>query len=149
METTETPAAQGAAVFTPELGQAAFGNTAWHNVETQTHVEEGLGLLASLIGEVRGNDAYGSLVSNTGAEAWEGEVFAMRSYCWCDGGIAGHEDGCPPNFEHRPSGLVVTWYKHVGRGSSQNRAVSVREWVEVLGTCIREVLAVPASDPSN
>ena len=73
----------------------------------------------------------------------------MRSYCWCDGDIEGHGDGCPPNFEHRPSGLVVSWYKHVGRGSSQNRVVSVREWVDALGGCIREVLATTPTSPTN
>lgn len=127
--------------FTPELGQMAFSNTQWQRVETQQHVEEGLCLLASLIMEVRGDAAYGSLISNTGADPWEGRGFSLRSYCWCEGGVEGHEDGCPPNFEHRESGLVVCWYKHVGRSSSQNRAVSVREWVGIVGSCVSEVLS--------
>jgi len=125
--------------FTPELGQATFGNTAWHRLETQQHVEEGLCLLASLIKEVRG-ETYGSLISNSGADPWEGEAFSLRAYCWCEGDAEGHEDGCPPNFEHHASGLIVCWYKHVGRGSSQNRALSVRDWVGIVGSCIREVV---------
>ena len=124
--------------FAPELGQMAFSNTPWQRIEMQGHVEEGLCLLASLIMEARG-ESYGSLISNSGADPWEGATFALRSYCWCDGGNVGHEDGCPPNFEHYPSGLIANWYKHVGRGNSQNRALSVREWVNVLGSCIREV----------
>ena len=117
-------------------------NTPWQQIETQWHVQEGLSLLAALVQEARGDDSYGSLVSNSGADPWEGEVFSLRAYCWCDGDKGGHDDGCPPNFEHHPSGLIVCWYKHVGRGSSQNRAVSVREWVNILGSCIREVNAV-------
>ena len=125
--------------FTPDLGQMAFSNTPWQQCEMQGHVEEGLCLLASLISEVRGT-TYGSLVSNTGDEPWESAAFAMRAYCWCDGDR--HPDGCPPNFEHYDSGLVANWYKHVGRGHSQNRAISVREWVNILGSCIREVNGV-------
>lgn len=124
--------------FTPELGQMAFSNGPWQRCEMQGHVEEGLCLLASLISEVRGS-SYGSLVSNTGDAPWEGVSFSMRAYCWCGGDREGHEDGCPPNFEHHASGLTASWYKHVGRGQSQSRAISVREWVNILGSCIREV----------
>lgn len=126
--------------FVPELGQMAFSNTPWRSVEMQWHVEEGLSLLACLIQEVRGDDSYGSLVSNSGGEPWEGATFALRAYCWCDGGQ--HPDDCPPNFEYRPAHFTACWYKHVGRGNSQSRALSVREWVDMLGWCIREVKAV-------
>lgn len=72
--------------------------------------------------------------NNVGASAdYENEVFAMRSYCWCDG-EGTHEHGCPPNFEYGE--LRISWYKYVGRGLSMNQEVSPGRWHDIFLACL-------------
>ena len=129
--------------FTPELGQAAFSNGGWQHREMPYYVEAGLHAIASAIAGVRGDE--GELTSNWGERPWESDTFAMRTYCWCDGDQEGHEDGCPPNFEHRASGLIACWYKHAGRSASINQRVSRTEWTAILVDCLRDVMPAPDS----
>jgi hypothetical protein len=120
--------------FTPELGQAAFGNTPWSRFETPSYITDGLCVIASVIEEQRGDD--GPMTSNYGGE-FTNERFEMRAYCWCD--ESRHPDGCPPNFLHKPSGVICTWYKHASRGESINKAVSAQLWANILMDCLRSL----------
>lgn len=127
--------------FEPELGQAVFGNTPWFTRPVPGFVSRGLDDVAEAIEVARYGDADGwrTLTSNSGEEPYECSVFAMRSYCWCDGTLPGHAGGCPPNFEHFGSGLLVTWYKHSRRGDSMNRDVSGAEWEAIRAECMAAV----------
>jgi len=82
--------------------------------------------------------------SNTG---WIHELddapFAMRAYCWCDGGAEGHEEGCPPNFHHFASDFQAYWYKHGNRGQSCNRDISSADWRKIQRECEDWILAQP------
>lgn len=107
----------------------------WHNADWAT---SGLVMLAEIIAERRGERGY--LAGNDGAEPFENDVFAMRTYCWCDEEMPGHEDGCPPNFEYKPTGVQISWYKHAGRGIECNRPEpTMMRWFEVLADCVRSV----------
>ena len=127
--------------FTPELGQWGFSNSPWQEIETPGYVTAGFEVIAAAIGEQRGDwsDGWGALTSNAGGEEYVNGTFAMRSYCWCDGGRPGHEDGCPPNFEHFASGIKAAWYEHAERGESINRLVGPGEWGKVLSECLASV----------
>jgi hypothetical protein len=127
--------------FTPELGQAAFSNTEWQRYELDGLGQSLLETLAIAIAEARGEDQWkdGLLVSNYGCDPFENDVFAMRTYCWCGGDRHGHEDGCPPNFEHKASGLTVCWYKHVGRGASKNQPLNRGQWLAILRDCLESL----------
>lgn len=107
---------------------------------------EGLHFLAQIIAELRGDfpdteyDTYDNLLTaNYGAQPFENDVFIMRSYCWCDGFREGHEGGCPPNFQHSASGLVINWDKHAGRGVTSNRRPSFKGWFEIIEECVRSI----------
>lgn len=130
--------------FTPELGQMVFSNTAWEAHPMHRAVEVGLEHLAEQIALTRGEDPNrdGLLVENFGADPWESDVFAMRTYCWCDGTAYGHEDACPPNFWHR-SGFTAAWYKYLGRGSSQSEALDYETWQAIMRDCL---LSLPTPD---
>lgn len=92
-----------------------------------------------LIGEMISDGEYSTdPTSNVGAE-YVNNVFQMRSYCWCDGDREGHENGCPPNFEH--GDFAVSWYKHSHRGSSCSRIISRGEWWAIVRECVDSVLA--------
>lgn len=102
-----------------------------------TEIIAALGSLDELINTQNGtwNRGHGSICLNNGADSFENEVFALRTYCWCDGSFPGHEDECPPNFEHFGSGVKITWYKHVSRGLEFPDDLSHKKWLEILLDC--------------
>jgi hypothetical protein len=127
-----------------ELGQMLSAP----NTQTLTapdFIEDGLRLIAEAVKDKTGrkdNGFWGLLTDNSGKPEFENSVFAMRSYCWCDGGL--HPDGCPPNFEHYPSGLAVSWYKHARRGVTINRHITSTQWLDVVQGCLESLS--PTSD---
>jgi hypothetical protein len=133
--------------FTPELGQACFSNGPWQEYPLPRFMERGLMEIAETIAEARGDE--GPLTGNWGGESWDSEVFAMRAYCWCDGDQPGHEDGCPPNFEHHRSGVTAAWYKHVGRGASVNVNIGRHDWRAIAAACIADIEARRHHEPGR
>lgn len=132
-----------------ELGQIVFSNNDWHKYDCDW-AQEGLNLIAEVIAELRGNshDRYGwdgLLTSNSGAEEYVNDIFEMRCYCWCDFGWEEnpdhpHANGCPPNFLYKPTGMIITWYKHAGRGATANKKYpGARTWFEIINHCISSV----------
>jgi hypothetical protein len=127
-----------------EIGQILLTNT-----ETLAHeanwATNGLQAIAEVISEHRGyvEDKYGHgplLTSNEGDHEFDNKVFTMRTYCWCDGAIEGHEYACPPNFIYKPSGFTVTWYKHAGRGITSNiEWMPALKWHRIVNRCIESV----------
>lgn len=127
-----------------ELGQWVFSNGQVQEYECDW-ATDGLILLSEIIAEVRGaiRGRYGFgelLASNSGAAPFENDTFVMRTYCWCDGEILGHEIGCPPNFEHKPSGLQISWYKNAERGVTANQSAPTAIcWWRVLNECVESI----------
>ena len=123
-----------------ELGQILFSNTTLEEYEADW-ATEGLTMIAEVITEYRGKipDGWGELTSNSGAEEFINDVFEMRSYCWCFGD-GEHKDGCPPNFVYKKNGLVITWYKHAGRGIRANMEYpGARNWFKAINNCIESI----------
>jgi hypothetical protein len=126
-----------------ELGQMLLSNNDWQEYECNW-AQEGLNVIAEVIAEIRGeqHSTYGwdgLLTSNSGGEDYVNDVFEMRSYCWCYG-EGDHENGCPPNFLYKPTGLVITWYKHAGRSATSNkRYPGARTWAEMISHCIKSI----------
>ncbi len=118
--------------YEPELGQALFGGP-WEENMTPPYVTSGLDVIAERIAEWRGCDQL--LVANDGEPEFINDVFAMRSYCWCDG--ESHPAGCPPNFES--NGYAARWYKHSHRGQSINSVPGVSEWAQILTACLQSI----------
>lgn len=99
-------------------------------------------------------DASG--VGSNCAAAFRNEVFAIRDYCWCEGGLhpeavewdsedspyaqmppsGGTSSGCPMNFEHFGSGIKGTWYKRLGRDGRYSREAAPGEALDVLLDCL-------------
>lgn len=89
------------------------------------------------------------------AEVFENTTFALRDFCWCEGGLhpevtelddavppsGGTSSGCPVNFEHYASGIKGTWYKHLGRDMRFSREALTQpdcrsEAIDVLVDCL-------------
>ena len=129
--------------FTPELGQIVTGATFTH-VETPSYVTAGFSILDALYAELfEGGGDLHARTSNHGGERIVTDTFEIGAYCWCDGQRQGHEDGCPPNFIHHPSGFAAYWYKHAERGETCNTAPTVLQWAAVLRECIDALFTLP------
>lgn len=92
------------------------------------------------IGALLESDAEGNPAGNTGA-IYEGDKFAIRAFCWCDGDRRGHDPECPPNFEHYATNFRCEWYKHASRGNRQSRSISRTEWASIMADCMHEIVA--------
>ena len=132
-----------------ELGQVLLSSNDWHKYDCYW-ASDGLNLIAEVIAEIRGEQysTYGwdgLLTNNSGGEEYVNDVFEMRSYCWCGMGWeedpnSPHSQGCPPNFLYKPTGLIITWYKHAARSATTNKKYpGARVWAEVISHCIKSI----------
>jgi len=112
--------------YSPELGQVAFGNT-WAPIEADW-ATDGLRLLSEALCETLGEDAD---LSNSGTD-YENESFAMRKYWW---GKEDTPEAQLANFEHKPTGLKIHWYKYLGRGMSANTQ-RPKDWPKLIASLI-------------
>lgn len=109
-----------------------------------------------------GSDGVGSNC----AEAFANDTFALRDYCWCEGGLhpevvdwdteddtylemppsGGTSSGCPLNFEHFASGVSGEWYKTLGRDMRFNRIARQHEALAILNDCLRSLTVHPGKE---
>jgi len=120
--------------FEPELGQMCFSNGGAFSKCLSPKTLKALWAIGKEV--ERRKLCSGNPTMNVG-DSYENAVFKMRAYCWCDGDRAGHENGCPPNFEWRD--FKATWYKHAGRSNSQNRQLTDVEIAEMLSECMESM----------
>lgn len=112
--------------FEPELGQMLCSNSVTQPLELNKKILSELYDIGFHLEEQK--KTIGNPTENCGdAGYYENDVFCIRAYCWCDGDEKGHENGCPPNFEYKPLGFKVSWYKHAGRGASQSHKLGPTE----------------------
>lgn len=131
--------------FDPELGQLLTGAT-FTQTPTPHYVTAGFSILDALYADLfEGGKDHHARVANHGGSPIITDTFEMRPYCWCDGETEGHEEGCPPNFVHHPSGFQAHWYKHAERGETCNQAPTPLQWAAVLRQCIDAVLELPSA----
>ena len=71
---------------------------------------------------------------------FENDIFEMHPYCWCDG------DDCPqcgsmeqPNFEYKPTGYRIRWYKWPLRDSYANVHIDIEEFTKMVDHCIESL----------
>lgn len=131
-----------------DLGQMLLSHTPMQTYDADW-ATDGLNMIAEVIAELRGEEhgVYGwnsLLTSNSGNDEFVNDIFEMRSFCWCDSGWQDYEgphpDGCPPNFIYKPTGVVITWYKHASRGITANKKYpGARTWFEIIKHCIGSI----------
>lgn len=134
--------------YIPELGQMILSNTPYTNISTPNYVTSGIEAIDSLyashiLGSCDDKIWDQMHISNSGSEEVVNDVFAIRSYCWCDGERVGHENGCPANFEHFSSRLKCFWYKHAERGETINMDISRKAWLKIQQECQDWILRQP------
>jgi hypothetical protein len=119
--------------YSPELGQAAFGNP-WKELAVPVDVEEAIDAIRCAIGLFYDGD---NPFSNNGARIAY-TCFSVSAYDW---GAAMDDDapGQPWNFKWRD--FELSWYKYWGRGMSRNRKISKAELREMVAECLKAVLS--------
>lgn len=60
---------------------------------------------------------------------FENDIFAIRPYDWSE------PDEFLPNFEHKPSGFKLWWYKYAFRGATMNYDLSAEELARLFRLC--------------
>lgn len=102
------------------------------------HLVDGLRLIAEAVGTSRGDwdHGFGALTANSDADPHQNATFTMRAACNPDGQAHCHQDGCPPNFIHHPTGLTVTWPKSISDGARINRFPRKAEWDDIVNDCL-------------
>lgn len=115
--------------YVPELGQMAFGQP-WRELECPGDVLSALTSLRGVWDALWGCDS--NPFANTG-NRYTGTVFSAHAYSWNE------EENQEFNFAWRD--VRVSWYKHLNRGTSINRAMSKVEIAEMLRECTMELLS--------
>ena len=98
----------------------------------QDFVIEGILELGELVAEKIGSNPC----TNSGA-VFENNLFSLRAYCWCEGSIPEHKDGCPVNFEYK--NFWCSWYKHTKRCFDQSESINPTEWDIIFKNCIESL----------
>lgn len=78
-----------------------------------------------------------------GAVSFVNHVFALRSYCSCDGAVHGKDDtgivACPPNFEFFQDGrstLQGEWFRRLGPGTLFTAAPTAEGLALIRWACL-------------
>lgn len=124
----------GEELFQPELGQFINSNSGWFEIPLSNDVADAIFEIGNYLD--LNKLCSGNPCSNCG-QVFECPTFSIRSYCWCEGDIPGHENGCPPNFKYK--NFEVVWYKQHERGASQNRNISKKELLEMFDDCMNAI----------
>ncbi len=93
--------------------------------------------------KVTESDHYGQTDSDNANEfgGYHNEIFDIRPYYY-DTFYDEKQKVIPQrNFEFRPDGLEMTWYKYPWRAASSNKEISRRYIEDVYRRCIESVLA--------
>lgn len=109
-----------------ELGNLLFGNSRGkYAVERDEWQEPFVDFLHR-----NGFDMYGYY--ERGSErCFENNVFVVRPYYWGED----EEIAVLPNFEFKPTGFTISWYKYPMRNAFASHNISTREFIRILKEC--------------
>jgi hypothetical protein len=118
--------------YTPELGQAVFGQP-YKTYKASELLEAALSSIDSELRRVMWNinqKEYESPFSNT-ANSFVSDTFEAHAYDWND------EHNQPYNFKWKD--IEISWYKYMGRGMSINKQITNDEIELLLDNCLAAI----------
>ena len=110
-----------------ELGNIIFGNS--RGLYHVTPREEYQDVFCEFL-HANGFDMYGYKEGYKSRE-YDNGTFVIRPYYWGED----EEIAALPNFEFRPAGLQIKWYKYPMRDAYSNLDISVDELKRMLAAC--------------
>lgn len=114
--------------YEPSISHLLCGNTIYEN--EADWAENGLRWLLEVI----------YLTYNIDDPEFESDLFSLRPFCWEED----EEKSQLPNFEYKPTGLKVSWYRSIGRGMSTNVEHEPDDWCTIINNCV--LLAIKAQE---
>lgn len=122
-----------ASIESMELGNLIFGNSrGLYHIEPRDIYQDAFQEFL----EANGLDGYG-YKTGSGERTFGNDTFVIRPYYWGDD----EEIAALPNFEFRPSGLEIKWYKYPMRDAYSNMDVGIDEFKAILGACAASLRA--------
>lgn len=111
---------------TIELGNLLFGNSRGnYAIEREEWQDPFCKFLDN-----NGFDGYG-YKEDSDERCFENDTFIIRPYYWGD-----EEDIAElPNFEYKPTGFTISWYKYPMRDAYASHDISTEEFIEILKAC--------------
>lgn len=70
---------------------------------------------------------------------FKNETFETHPYCWCE------KEDCPqcskgaPNFHHKPSGLMMSWYQSPLHDALSNKPLEPKEFLKIISECVSSI----------
>ena len=110
-----------------ELGNIIFGNS--RGLYHVTPREEYQNVFCEFL-HANGFDMYGYKAGHKSRE-YDNGTFVIRPYYWGED----EEIAALPNFEFKPTGLQIKWYKYPMRDAYSNMDISVEEMKYILAGC--------------
>ena len=108
-------------------------------------ITEGLVLLTQILHEHGLAEATEGFLGGTYGYGchFENSTFFMHPYCWCDASTCPQCGYDAPNFQHKPSGSEVRWYKYIGRCQKIRLTQS---WSTIFVSCIHSLGLPPGNE---
>ncbi len=121
--------------YTPELGQAAFGQP-YQEYECPEWLIAFLEYIDGELERVMWNitqERWDSPFGNT-ANSYRNDVFEVQAYSW--------DDSTQQEWNFRWGDVRVSWYKWLGRGTTVNREVDYATGARMLEECLASIRAL-------
>lgn len=113
-------------IDTIELGNLLFGNSRGNYAIER---EEWQNPFCKFL-DHNGFDGYG-YKEGSNERCFENDTFIIRPYYWGD-----EEDIAElPNFEYKPTGFTISWYKYPMRDAYASHDISTEEFIAILKAC--------------
>jgi hypothetical protein len=131
-----THSGAGVSEYVPDIGQMCWGQP-WQEFPVPDILDAALEAIRHEVQRVLWNlrqetiDPFGNHGSS-----FRCPTFTVCAYSWND------DLAQPYNFKHPASGLLVSWYKYMGRGMSANMAVTPELAARILTHCLKGMKAV-------
>ena len=112
-----------------EMGNFIFGHSrGTYSVQPRAVYQEAF----SRFLDSCGFDMYGAYYNGKRLlDEFENETFIIRTYYWGED----EKKKLLPNFEHKPTGLKIAWYKYPMRDAYSNQNVDIDEFKSILDDC--------------
>lgn len=109
-----------------ELGNLLFGNSRGNFVIERDEWQDPFDdfLLHN------GFNGYGYYLQGI-ERCFENNVFIVRPYYWGED----EEIAALPNFEFKPTGFTISWYKYPMRDAYASHNISTKDFLEILEEC--------------
>ena len=116
-----------------ELGNLFFGNSRGNFVVERDKWQEPFVRFLHR----NGFDMYGYYERGT-ERCFENDTFVIRPYYWGED----EEIADLPNFEFKPTGFTISWYKYPMRNAFASHNISTEEFMEILKECEKSMRGV-------